>query len=485
MYNDQIILKPELEQQLITKFGEDLNRSIVLLIENLLGKDTYINNNLLLNLQNILALNTNQADFFIKLAHELAQTSAFAPVLLLEKIPTLIFYGINEEVSTFLRNIKDYGARAVALFLGSDLLKTEDLIDILEQTTLPFYKALLSQVNTRHKEFDVSCAIIMRCAAKIESIISENEIANYLDICSFILKTYGIRCTEQYLRNADDFNKFVPYADILKTLEQLALKSLIELEFAVTYPAIYFASSHQAPTEINQSFLTDTDSKAIKLKILKNEDYASFLVNSCIFSDKDFASLMLSWPILNKPIKANILFQLEQEDYKHYILNTDKIEHERRLVYQASNERWLDSWLFCEETIDINFIRKRLGKLLQNPKLFTIEAKSIVKNHHRIFDRKNTEYTNERVALMVDAVLQNCSDAKAQNELQAMKDFLLGNPNNLRNFLSETGFVIQVWERNPWRDYGRSDELFSCTSLGDYNAGNAPGFLADLNLNNL
>ena len=134
--------------------------------------------------------------------------------------------------------------------------------------------------------------------------------------------------------------------------------------------------------------------------------------------------------------------------------------------------------------VDLTFLRKRIGMLLQTPSNFSLEAKSIVHRHKDVFDR-STIYTNERVSAMIAILLTYCVDAEALALLAAMRDFLAGDSRPLRESLSKTNLVLQTWNRDPWTDYGRSDEFFSCTGLGDYNAGNAPGFLADLNLNNL
>ena len=475
-----------MELHLLSKFGEQLTKEIFLLIKSLSGKDAYINNYLLLSLQNILPLDIQEAAYFSKLAHELASASVFAPVLLLEKIPTLSFYGLTKEVGDFLSNIKDYGARAVALFLGSDQLKTEDILDVLEQSTLSFYRALLEAVNTRHQEFGVCCALIMRSSAKIEKAIGIQEIDTYLDICSNLIQNYGTKMTEQYIRNAHDFIPLVPLNNHLSTIDGLAKKSLVYAEFALTYPNIILgAASNSEAKVIDIQKASPEDIRGIKLTILKTEDYLTFLDNSFLYLDKDLLSLMMHWPNLSAPIKANILFQLEKENYKHYIATNIDIESERNLVNQETNSNWLSSWTYCGEIVDLTFIRKKMGIFLQDQQKFSLPAKSIVKKHDTIFDRSNTEYSCDRVSSMIDILLTYCIDATTKTELSAMAEFVLGNRNPLKDILSKSTLVIQAWERDPWVDYGRSDELFSCTSLGDYNAGNAPGFLADLNLNNL
>jgi len=86
---------------------------------------------------------------------------------------------------------------------------------------------------------------------------------------------------------------------------------------------------------------------------------------------------------------------------------------------------------------------------------------------------------------MVQALLKYCTDDDSRSTLEYMAYFLRGDSTPLRDHLSRKQLVIQSGERNPWHDYGRADELFSCTGIGQYAADNAPAFIADLNLVNL
>lgn len=471
---------------LIHKFGDSIKNKVFLLVDELAGKDTFINNHLLVNLQNILPLDYRQAEKFIDLALELAPVSAFSPVLLLEKIPTLFFYGVAEEVSQFLSTIRHYGARAIALFLGSDQLKTEDLLDVLEQSTTAFYKKMLFSVQQRHEEFGVCCTMIMRYCAKMEQIIDADSIDIYLDICAVIVKQFCTKIAEQYIRNASVLISYVPLQETISMLDNFSKQSMVLLEFCLTHPIIFFSQTKQSKNHfLDCQSKLNNNVKYLKISLLAAEDYAAILENIDLLDDKDFASLVLSWPDLSHTLKSNILFQLRQENYKTYITTHPDIEKELVCVNQATQLNWLEPWTYSGVTIDLSFIRKQMGILLQRGDSFSIASKSIIKNHAELFDRSNQLYDDNRIKNMLNTLLPYCIDPHVKNELIAMRDFIVGNQRPFRDILSQSTLVIQTWNRDPWVDYGRSDELFSCTSLGDYNAGNAPAFLADLNLNNL
>lgn len=486
MYNDQAVIKKNFEISLLNKFGEEIKNDIFLLIDKLAGKDTFINNNLWLNLQNILPLNKNEAYYFVNLALELAAGSAVIPVLLFEKIPTLAFYGLTQEICKFISTIQHYGVRSVAYFLGCDQKKVDDLLPILEESNISFYKTLLNAVTNRHQEFGVCCALIMRHSAKMERVIKDKEINTYLELCSNLIKNYGTDLTEQYIRNAHILIPKIPLSETLNVINRLAEKSLIVVEFCLTYPDVLFLSMNKAKGKIINSQKCNADEiKKFKIEILQHDDYITFLENEFLFEDKDFLSLIMSWPKISAPIKTNILFQLQKDNYKHFILGHSEIKDKLFQVNQVTQSNWLNSWTFCGEIVDLSFIRKRMGILLQNPRNFSLEAKSIVKNHSNVFDRSNPDYNAERIFSMLDILLHYCINETVKVELSAMVAFVSNNRQPLKNLLSKETLVIQAWERDPWTDYGRSDELFSCTTLGDYNVGNAPGFLSDLSINKL
>lgn len=479
-------MKKNLELTLVNQLGEEVTQDIFLLIEKISGKDTYIDRNIWMNLQNIVCLSKEEATHFVTLALELSLTSAVVSVLLFEKIPTLIFYGITKEVSEFLCVIKDYGSRALAYYLGCDQLKIDDLLHILEHSTISYYKDMLAAVTARHHEFGICCSLLMRYSAKIEPYVSRQKIGTYLDICSKLVKTYGTKIAEKYIQNSHEIMSNIPLDKNLDFIESLVEKSLLYAEFCLTYPALYFSNQNNQKSRIvdfNKG--TENDIKLFKIELLKNELYLDVFEHKFLVEDRDFMAFIMAWPTLSYAVKENILFQLQKDNYKHYILTHSEIENERQLINQSTQDSWLKSWTFCGETVDLTYIRKRMGVLLQDPQNFSLEAKSIIKQHPMIFDRANTVYDNERIANMITVLLGYCNGEDNQIELSAFAYFVAGNRTPLNDLLSKNNLVIQACERDPWSEYGRSDELFSCTSLGEYNAGNAPAFLADLNLSNL
>jgi len=484
VYHDQVAIKEQLDMMLVRHFGEQAKHDVNLLLERLRGQDIFIDKHLVLNLQSLLSLQANQAAYFIRLALELSHTSVFAPVLLLEKIPTLFFYGVAEDVGQFLSNIKHYGGRAIALYLGSEQLHTDDLLDVLGQSTPSFYKALLNAVNARHHEFGVCCAMIMRCSANMERVITTQHIEAYLDVCAAVVKRYSTKITEQYIHHADVFLSHVPLEETVFMLQYFENQSLATLEFSVTHPQLFFTLP-RFKTQPPLNNLSTSERRAVKLELLTTEDYATILSTPSIVEDLAFTSLVLAWPDLSQPLKNNILFQLQHDNYKHYILTHPDIEAERNAVNHITQSTWLSSWTFSGAVIDLLWIRQCMGQLLREPSHFSIPSKSIIKNHAVLFDRTHTNYTSERIINMLTTLITYCITPRVHDELTAMLDFIHDKPDALRHLLSKKTLVIQAWERDPWVDYGRSDELFACTSLGDYNAGNAPGFLADLNLNHL
>ncbi len=486
LYHEPEELKKNISRDLLKQFGEQLTNDIFALIESISGKDSFIDKHLWLNLLNILPLSKEETTFFIKLAIELSHTSAVVPVLLFEKIPTILFYNLAEEIGQFLIAIRNYGSRALAYYLGCDQLRIDDLLHILENSSLPYYKKMLHSVTTRHQEFDMCCSLLMRFSPMMEPVISIDEINDYLDVCSKLVHNFGIDMTEHYIKNAAQIITKVPLKEHWSLIEAWSKKSLVYLEFSLRYPMLVLSfTEDKTIITFNDNQSSISDIKRFKIELLKSDNYFSFLNHSFLFSDRDYLALMMNWPTLESSVKKNILFQLQKEHYKSYVLAHQDISPSLTLVNEKTNSNWLKSWTYCGEHVDLTYIRKRLGVLLQDPRTFSLQPKSIVKNHPDIFNRDNPDYSSDRILKMVHILTNYCTDETIRIELLAFSEFLSGNRNALRNILSQKSLVVQVFERDPWTDYGRSDELFSCTSLGEYNAANAPAFLADLNLNHL
>lgn len=478
MYNNQSLIKSRLEAACLNQFGEMFNNTLDRLINSLTGKDGSIDEILIFKLQNFLALNPIEAKTLLHIALEISPVSPIASLLLIEKIPALSFYQLIDAIGEFILNIKNYGGRALALFLGSELtntLRVEDLVDVLEQTSVNFYRELLRLVNQKHAELMVCAALIMRFGAKIESVIQLKKIECYLTICTSLIFKYGTKITEQFIRHSHVFIKWVPLENILETADIFANKSPLYLEFAFRFPDVFFKNSFFDE-------VLETNPKALKIRLLKSENYLKFLSSKILYEDNDYTSLMINWSNLSSTTKANILFQLEQDNYKNFLIS---LHPEITDIFNdQTGSRWFSPWLYCKETIDLPWLRKRLKTLLQDQN-FTVPVKSMIKNHEEIFDRSNSQYDQNRLSKMIDILSDYSNKPRVSEELSAMATFIKGNDRPLTDLLSNEALVIRSWERNPWVDYGRSDEFFSCTSLGDYNASNAPAFLADFNLTNL
>ncbi len=482
MFNNPSLLQQQLVQHVALKFGESLTHDVQQLIERVWGKDAFIDQTIGLNLQNMLALDLNDAAYFVDLALKLSESSPVVPVLLFEKIPTLVFYGITTEVGQFLLATIDYSVRATAYYLGCDQRKIDDLTQILEESNLAFYKILLRTVTDRHAEFGMLCGLIMRHAVSIESLLRSSEIPAYLDTCSALITHFGAPIAEQYIRHTLELAKTLPLREHYKKIAYFFQQSPILAEFFVTYPTLLLAELSKSPFQPKHD---QHNLRRLKLELLTTENYCYCLYNPWLFEDREFFSMVMNWPTLHHSIKQNIVFQLQQDNYKHYLINHPEMMASCQLVTQATQGHWLSSWTFCQETISLTYVRQRVSKLLQDKYRFSLEAKTMIKTHAAVFDRTNTDYDAPRVASIVNILLTYCVDEATTKELNAMYAFVLGNREPLKNWLSESALVIQTWERDPWFDYGRADELFSCTSLGDYNAANAPAFLTDLNLSHL
>src|SRR5262249_39066035 len=157
-------------------------------------------------------------------------------------------------------------------------------------TSLPFYKRLLQAVNVRHAELRICSALVMRFAAKIEQVVQAEGIDAYLDVCVRIIAAYGVNIAEQYIRHSHELAERVALADVVEFLQGLSEKSLVHVEFAVTFPRLLLAAP-TAGLDLAAVATSPSAVRAAKVAILRDEDFATFRNNGFLFADKDFLAL--------------------------------------------------------------------------------------------------------------------------------------------------------------------------------------------------
>ncbi|CAE6874636.1 hypothetical protein R69746_08686 [Paraburkholderia aspalathi] len=202
-----------------------------------------------------------------------------------------------------------------------------------------------------------------------------------------------------------------------------------------------------------------------------------------LFQNLEYAALLRNWPDLQRPAKLAIIQQLEVENYRTELLNEPQIATLKNEIEAFASDNWYGPWSFSGLTVDVTFARMMLGEIMS----LAIDKETKTKlfnSYPQLFDRK-TVYHRERV-LAICTVLSNIvTSGPLAEKLSAIYHATIGNHDPLRNLLSSERLWVSLWKRDPWTDYGRSDQMFSCTGLGDYAADSGPSALADIAVNKL
>ena len=129
-----------------------------------------------------LLLSLTDKDFkkVILLLSDLFETSPFATAFFIEKIPTLLYYGLLDEFIVLISSIRHYGAREVAYLLGGNALKNDDLERVLRKTNLDYYKMLLSEVLSSVEKLESLSTQILRNSPILQFVVPNRNVKKFL-----------------------------------------------------------------------------------------------------------------------------------------------------------------------------------------------------------------------------------------------------------------------------------------------------------------
>jgi hypothetical protein len=464
---------------LAEKHGVDIARQISDLVGELAAYDGVLKENLEKGIFSFFELDTEEVPSLIAALRELSRTSYFAAAFLIEKIGTLIFFGLYKDFLEFLMAIKNYGARNLAYLVGSRDLNADDLDDILQQVNTSYYRLLLHEVKARHAVLDVCAATVMRNAIRVAKVIPEESIPDYLTICCAIKTSHGVDVAANFIDNTDRLVPLWTLPNVTAEIETFKRGGPGYLELALRDPERFPMPSTKADDG------ESSDLRATKLRIIQTCDWNAIAQQPHLLRDLDFFALVKAWTSFKGFHKRNILAQLEQKDFKTHLRATLGATEGMKEVEQVTGGLWLDYWAFAAKPVDTAFIRNEFRKILSENGALTESAATLYRRYPDVFDRQNADFSSERLGRIVEVLSRYAAKKETRQILAALGGFISGRPEQLRDRLSEETLFIETWARDPWFDYGRSDELFSCTSIGDASSTNAPGFLADINLNNL
>lgn len=459
------------------KFGDKYQAKIVGLVNKLINEDVLIGGKANSYLENLLSVKEKDIDKTLTFLLDISNTSYFAAAFFIEKIPLLYFYDLFYDYITLLSLTRHYSSRSLAYVLGSSDLKSNDLELNVRTISIKRYKEIIAIIIEKHKELEILSLHIARHIGKIFSVIEDKDIIVFFDICSNIKSLYGKHCAIAYLDNIQSFLEYIPLREVMGNFERMHLISNEYLLFAISYPEVIKAKKTNKKTYKNLTKL--------KIDIFKNDDYA--LINNFpeLLHDEYFLALLMSWKKYPLFHKENIIQQFNSDDYKKELLTNKDICNEVDGINRITNNNWFKNWSFAGAQIDNQFIYEEIRKILLPSCYFQHNTKSIYNEQKATFQKIKLEPETELVIFLIDYLISICINDNIKDYLHELKNYLNTPTHLFLKKYSKNGLFIKTWDRDPWIDYARSDELYACTSIGEATDLYATSYLADINNNNL
>jgi hypothetical protein len=456
---------------------QSLRDEILQLLKNLSAADTAIAISLEGSTDHLLSLSNEEWEIVFPKLATLASANPFITGYLIEKMPTLKFWGMLDPVLDFLLCVKNYSARASGYLVGSKASQNDDVEDTISKVGVQYYEALLDHVQSRHETLETAAIYVMIHAQRVSSTVSQEQIPNFVDFTCRFLAKYGLESTVAMLKNSHNLFRCSPPEDLEPVCESVSKYGNDYLCYFLETTCGNLSNPRLLSVDLS------VDRKMIEL-LQPGTPEAEALCYPEVFANPQRGALMRSWAGLSMPTKQNILWQLGLACLRDHLRNFWASTGVRETLGTITNGKWDDHWAYCNRRLDTRNLREIVSELVAHH--FTRgQIQSLVKSDRDLFSRSSNMQCPERACKVIDAILMSTDQQQLNADLKIIKSYIQGDIRPLRESYSKEEIFVETWSRDPWVDYGRSDELFSCTSIGDASAMHAPAILVDPNLSNL
>ncbi len=473
MDRDQIAI--ELIQK---KFGIKNAAAALKLLDKLSEEDPLIAKNKHLYIENLLLLTVKQFSKTVPFIEELSNVSYFAASFFIEKLPVLLFYNILDEYIELMINIKDYGARNLAYLMGSSDLHTNDLEDILLETEYKYYKILLQKVIKNSSRLKIMSGPIMRQAHILNTIIPFSQIEDYFLVCIHLHETYGYDISTAFIENTSKILKTISLKNILLECSKLADINKEYLHLFLKYP-------EKSKLLTSKKSKINTNDNKTKIMLLEQNNLDSIQDYPTLLKDKYFYAMISNWPRYDTFQKNNILNQLCKNNYKQYVISNKKISKKISTINNSTNNKWFKKWIYATAPVTNEFIYSEIKKTLIPNCYYKFLTRKIFAINRNLFEKIKLHHNDGDILELITYLANVSINKEVTGKLLVYKELIEGNDSKFRQLYSNKDLYIKTWDRDPWIDYARSDELYSCTSLGKSADLYAPSYLSDISLTNL
>lgn len=448
--------------------GAELATAVDQLLSRIAACDDVLVNNVLKHHRHVLELNSEEWAWFLPGILELERNSAFVAAYLIEKIPLLKQQLDMRAFVEFLLAIKDHSARGLSYLIGTaDSALCDDLESILEAVGTAYYQAAMDCV-LRHKDsLGACCAPLLIHIKNYSRHLPATDLDALAALVCEVHARYGSFGAVALLENADGVFAQHSVQAVRERLDELA-------EASVDY--FHYLLANGLP----QVGAVRADTATVEQ--LDGASLTSHIDAPGVFDGGLVSAIISNMNFMDPKTLENMRHQLSIDDFNRWFEQQPAFANARMQIADAYAGAWFSPFDYWGGEMGIARFRTLIGQAIEAT--YDKQARqTLVYQNKALFDR-HAEYSEHRLRLMIDAAFPQGGDGSpVPEDIASIRTYLDDHDRQaLRDRQSRQRVFISTWNRNPWQDYSRSDEFYSCTGIGDYAVNNAPGYLVEPNL---
>ncbi|MET3454367.1 hypothetical protein [Pseudomonas kilonensis] len=448
--------------------GVELATAVGELLSRIAACDDVLVNNVLKHHGHVLELSAEEWAWFLPGILELERNSAFVAAYLIEKIPLLKRHLDMQAFVEFLLAIKDQSARGVSCLIGtSDSALCDDLESILEAVGVAYYQAAMGCV-LRHKDvLGPCCAPLLIHIKHYHRHLPATELDALVALVCAVHARYGSFGAVALLENADVVFEHHSIQTVHKRLDALSDGSVDYFHYLLVNGLPEVGAVRTITASLEQ---------------LNAASLISHIDAPGVFDGGLISAILSNINLMDPKTIENMRYQLAIDNFNKWFEQQHAFANARRHITDAYAGAWFLPFNYWGGEMAIARFRTLIGQAI-DATYDKVARQTLVYRNKSLFDR-HAEYTETRLRSIIDAAFPRDGIGSPEPEnITSIRTFLDDKDwEGLRERQSRQRGFISTWNRNPWQDYSRSDEFYSCTGIGDYAVNNAPGYLVEPNL---
>lgn len=448
--------------------GAELATVVDGMLSRIAACDDVLVNNVLKHHGHVLELSGEEWEWFLPSILELERNSAFVAAYLIEKIPVLKRQLDMRAFVGFLLSIKDQSARGLSYLIGtSDSALCDDLESILEVVGVAYYRAAMDCVLRHRDKLGPCCAPLLIHIKNYNRHLSVTDLDALVALVCDVHARYGSFGAVALLENADVVFSQHSIQSVHERLSDL-------LDESVDY-FHYLLANGLPKVTANRTILASVEQ-------LDGASLTSHIDAPAVFDGGLVSAIISNMSFMDPKTLENMRYQLAITDFSSWYEHQDAFANARMCIADAYTGVWFSAFDYCGGELGVARFRALIGQAIETT-YDKVARQTLVYKNKSLFDR-NAEYTEARLRLMIDVAFpRDSSEILVPEDIASIRTYLDDqNRETFRDRQSIHRIFISSWNRNPWQDYSRSDEFYSCTGIGDYAVNNAPGYLVEPNL---